>query len=189
MIRSTICLFVPFVIFWLHSRNETETCKLQCNDFHSPPFPHHMSSFSKQIWVVPPLSPSKVFSDPPLQGNTCHTITLYVREKHFMITRGLGKKILTQTNEITQITCRKSCYCLILRWRHQNLMVHSRSKLVHVYSLLHDECNTAGRLARYFLRQSHSCNHSTMKYSTFSPLLQVEKRGWIWRQEVFGHQE
>ena len=25
-------------------------------------------------------------------------------------------------------------------------------------------------------RQSHSCNHSTMKYSTFSPLLQVEKQ-------------
>ena len=29
------------------------------------------------------------------------------------------------------------------------------------------------------VRQSHSCNHSTMKYSIFSPLLQVEKRGWI----------
>ena len=28
-------------------------------------------------------------------------------------------------------------------------------------------------------RKSHSYNHSTMKYSTFSPLLQVEKRGWI----------
>ena len=30
-------------------------------------------------------------------------------------------------------------------------------------------------------RQSHSCNHSTMKYSTFSPrpLLQVHKQGWI----------
>ena len=27
--------------------------------------PHpHMSSFSKEIWVVPPLNPSKVFSDP-----------------------------------------------------------------------------------------------------------------------------
>ena len=25
----------------------------------------HMSSFSKQIWVVPPLNPSKVFSDNP----------------------------------------------------------------------------------------------------------------------------
>ena len=37
-------------------------------------------------------------------------------------------------------------------------------------------------------RQSYCCNHSTIKYSTFSPLLQVEKRGWIWRQEVFGHQ-
>ena len=34
-------------------------------------------------------------------------------------------------------------------------------------------------------RQSHSCNHSTMKYSTVSPLLQVEKRGWIWRQGGF----
>ena len=29
-----------------------------------PPLPS-MSSFSKQIWVVPPLNPSKVFSDPP----------------------------------------------------------------------------------------------------------------------------
>ena len=134
--------------------------------------------FSKQIWVVPSLNPSKVFSDPPptpfgfsvttdpqginndrslmrfavimqhaniayhvqraykeptiwllkgeggggwlwyrwfhkknilksdfehkkvLQGNTCHTIALYVREKH-SITRGFGGKILTQTHEIT----------------------------------------------------------------------------------------
>ena len=32
------------------------------DDFHDP---SHMSSFSKQIWVVPPLNPSKVFSDPP----------------------------------------------------------------------------------------------------------------------------
>ena len=38
----------------------------------------------------------------------------------------------------------KSCYCLILRLRHQSLIVTSRSKLVHVNSLLHDECNTAG---------------------------------------------
>ena len=29
----------------------------------SPP-PHPMSSFSKQIWVIPPLNPSKVFSGP-----------------------------------------------------------------------------------------------------------------------------
>ena len=28
-------------------------------------FPGAMSSFSKQIWVVHPLNPSKVFSDPP----------------------------------------------------------------------------------------------------------------------------
>ena len=35
-----------------------------------------------------------------LQGNTCHTMALYVREKH-SITRGLGEKILTQTHEIT----------------------------------------------------------------------------------------
>ena len=27
-----------------------------------------------------------------LQGNTCHTIALYVREKHSMITRGFGEK-------------------------------------------------------------------------------------------------
>ena len=30
--------------------------------------PPTMSSFSKQIWVVPPLNPSKVFSDPPASG-------------------------------------------------------------------------------------------------------------------------
>ena len=34
---------------------------------------------------------------------------------------------------------RKSCYCLILRLRHLSLIVHSRSKLVHVYSLLYDD--------------------------------------------------
>ena len=61
-----------------------------------------------------------------------------------------GKTILTQTHEVTQITCRKSCYCLILRLRHQSLIVHSRSKLVHVYLLLHDECNAAGRLGTFF---------------------------------------
>ena len=35
-----------------------------------------------------------------LQGNTCYTIALYVREKRSII-RGLGEKILTQTHEIT----------------------------------------------------------------------------------------
>ena len=36
-----------------------------------------------------------------LQGNTCNTMALYVREKH-SITGGLGEtKILTQTHEIT----------------------------------------------------------------------------------------
>ena len=34
------------------------------DDFHDPP-PLLMSSFSKRIWVVPPLNPSKVFSDCP----------------------------------------------------------------------------------------------------------------------------
>ena len=94
-----------------------------------------------------------------LQGNTCHTIALNVREKHF-ITRGFGgKKFLckpmkspipwSKSNGRPLITCRKSCYCLILRLQHQSLIVHSRSKLVHVYSLLHDECNTAGRLGTF----------------------------------------
>ena len=32
------------------------------DDFRDPP---HMASFSNQIWVVPALNPSKVFSDPP----------------------------------------------------------------------------------------------------------------------------
>ena len=38
-----------------------------------PPHPS-MSSFSKQIWVVPPLNPSKVFSDPPLLGSQVRLI-------------------------------------------------------------------------------------------------------------------
>ena len=33
--------------------------------FSRSPSPPSMSSFSKQIWVVPTLNPSKVFSDPP----------------------------------------------------------------------------------------------------------------------------
>ena len=32
------------------------------DDFHDPP---HVSSFSKQIWAVPRLNPSKVIIDPP----------------------------------------------------------------------------------------------------------------------------
>ena len=34
---------------------------------------------------------------------------------------------------------RKSCYRPILRLRHQSLIVHFWSKLVHVYSLLYDD--------------------------------------------------
>ena len=55
-----------------------------------------------------------------------------------------GEKILTQThyspiprsksNGWPLITCRKSGYRRILRLRHQSLIVHYRSKLVHVYS-------------------------------------------------------
>ena len=37
------------------------------------------------------------------------------------------------------MTCRKSCYRLIFRLRYQSLIVHSRSNLVHVYSLLYDD--------------------------------------------------
>ena len=86
-----------------------------------------------------------------LQGNTCHRIALYVRE-NYSITRGSGKKnsyANPKSNGRSLITCRKSCYRLILGLRHQSLIVHSRSKLVHVYSLLHDECNTAGRLGTF----------------------------------------
>ena len=36
------------------------------DDFLDPPPPPQMSSFSKQIWVVPRLHPSKVIIDPPL---------------------------------------------------------------------------------------------------------------------------
>ena len=55
----------------------------------------------------------------------------------------------SKSNGRPLITCRKSCYRLILRLRHQSLIVHSRSKLVHVYSLLHDEFNTADRLGPF----------------------------------------
>ena len=144
----------------------------------SPLPPPHVFIFQVNL-SGPPSESFQSFQRSPLARKYLPYNNSVCQGKHFMITRGFGKKILTQTNEITQITWRKSCYCLILRWRHQSLIVHSRSKVIHVYSLLHYECNTAGRLARYFLRQSHSCNHSTMKYSTFSPLLQVEKRGWI----------
>ena len=37
------------------------------------------------------------------------------------------------------ITCRKSCYRVILRLRHQSLIVHPRSELVPVYSLPCDD--------------------------------------------------
>ena len=93
-----------------------------------------------------------------LQGNTCHTIALYVREK-YSITRGWRKKFLrkpikspiprSKSNGRPLITCRKSGYLRILSLRHQSLIVHSRSKLVHVYSLLHDAFNTAGRLGTF----------------------------------------
>ena len=79
--------------------------------------------------------------------------------KTFYHQRFGGKKILrkpikspirwSKSNGRPLITCRKSCYRLILRLRHQSLIVHSRSKLVHVYLLLHDECNTAGRLGTF----------------------------------------
>ena len=39
------------------------TPQITFDDFRDPPRP--MSPFSKQIWVVPPLNPSKDFSDPP----------------------------------------------------------------------------------------------------------------------------
>ena len=55
----------------------------------------------------------------------------------------------SKSNGRPLITCRKSCYRLILRLRHQSLIVHYRSKLIHVYSLLHDEFNTAGRLGTF----------------------------------------
>ena len=41
---------------------------------HPPP----MSSFSKQIWVVLPLNPSKFVSDPPLLGSQLRLTPLFV---------------------------------------------------------------------------------------------------------------
>ena len=43
-----------------------------------------------------------------LQGNTCHTVAFYVREKH-SITRGLGEKILTPTHGITHTLVKVKC--------------------------------------------------------------------------------
>ena len=52
------CYFPEVILpnnFWWLSRSRLP----------APPPSHHMSSFSKQIWVVDPLNRSKVFSDPP----------------------------------------------------------------------------------------------------------------------------
>ena len=188
--------------------------------------------FSKQIWVVPSLNPSKVFSDPPppfgfsvttdpqginndrslmrfaviMQHATIayHVQRAYkgptiwllkgeeggdgggigdFRKKYsevwFWAQKSLARKYLPYNsfvycqgktfyhqrfggknsyanpwnhpypNDRPLITCRKSCYRLILRLRDQSLIVHYRSKLIHVYSLLHDEHNTVGRLGTF----------------------------------------
>ena len=47
-------------------------------DSPPPPTPHPMSSFSKQIWVVPPLNPYQVLSDPTLLGSQLRLISLFV---------------------------------------------------------------------------------------------------------------
>ena len=55
----------------------------------------------------------------------------------------------SKSNGRPLITCRKSCYRLILRLRHQSLIVHSRSKLVH-------DCTTsASRLVGQVLCKSN----------------------------------
>ena len=48
------------------------------DDFRDPP---PMSSFSKQIWVVSPLNPSKTFSDLPLLGSQLRLISPLVLPK------------------------------------------------------------------------------------------------------------
>ena len=94
------------------------------------------------------LSTRKIF-----QGNICHTIALYVREK-YSTTRGSGKKKflrkpikspIPRSNGRPLSTCRKSGYRLILRLRRQSLIVHSRSKLATARRVQHR------RQARYFL--------------------------------------
>ena len=93
----------------------------------------------RRVWVISENNILKTDLEQILQGNTWHTIALYVREE-ILSPEVWGKKILTP---------RKSYYRLILRLRHQSLIVHSRSKVVHVYSLLHDEWITAGRLGTF----------------------------------------
>ena len=44
-----------------------------------------------------------------------------------------------QQSRLHSFRVRKSCYRPIQRLRHQSLIVHSRSKLVHVYSLMYDD--------------------------------------------------
>ena len=63
------------------------------------------------------------------------------------------------------ITGRKSYDRLILCLRHQSLIVHSRSKVVHVYSLLL-------RLLRY-------CNHKASKhYDKKIPIISNAEKEW-----------
>ena len=84
-----------------------------------------------------------------LQGNTCHTSPEVWGKQKFLRKPMKSPIPWSKSNGRPPVTCRKSCYRLTLRLRHQSLIVHSRSKLVHVYSLLDDECNTAGRLGTF----------------------------------------
>ena len=92
--------------------------------------------FQKKIsWSLIWVQKSLVRKYLPYNSFVCQGKTFYHQ-------RFGGKKILrkpikspirwSKSNGRPLITCRKPCYRLILRLRHQSLIVHSRSKLVHV---------------------------------------------------------
>ena len=129
-------------------------------------------SFLDLRLVIPEFSViPEVFSDLPFLGSQSRLIAPPPKS----IPR-------LKSNGWPLITCRKSYYRLILCLRHQSLIVHSRSKVIHVYSLLHDEWNTAGRLARYVycaIVVARQVNIMIKKY-LLSPMLKrngVQKRG------------
>ena len=85
----------------------------------------------------------------PYNSFVCRGKVFWFGEKKFLRKPIKSPIPRSKSNGRPLITCRKSGYRRILSLRHQSLIVHSRSKLVHVYSLLHDEFNTAGRLGTF----------------------------------------
>ena len=62
--------------------------------------------------------------------------------------------------------------------RHQSLIVHSRSKVVHVYSLLHDEWNTAGRLGTFIALFIVVTRQVNIMIKKTIPIISNAKKKW-----------